>query len=338
MKLSIPYNYDFNLVQEVVKKYTKNVEELYLPADQAVVGSGRPHKQPKGYDKQIPVIISLMHKHGIKVNMLINGQSEGLTFYKKGNLKRLLEYIRFFSDECALDSITVIDTIHLQDIRNYIPDIKLHGSVNLMVNTVQKARYLKELGINMITIDKELNKNMSMIRKIKDATGLSLKMLVNDSCLPDCLFRIQHANAVSHVGRLSYDEYEEFGKDINPVFIRHCGKLYQKSPWLFFKSSFIRPEDIKHYEGIIDLVKIADRMGSTEEILNIINAYSNGTYNGDLLDLIFVGKAALKKKGVSIFNEMLPEGFFDKIINCSKDCIKCNYCRDIYEDIMSKIT
>ncbi len=329
MKLSIPYNYDLNLVYEIAKRRPKNIDELYLPADQSVVGSGRPHKQPNDYDKQVPVIIDLMHKHGIKVNMLINGQCEGLAFYEERNLKRLLEYIRFFRNEFGLDSITVIDAIHLEDIKNYIPDIELHSAVNLMVNTVQKARYLKALGADVITIDKDINKDIGMIKKIKEATGLSLKMLVNDSCLPDCVYRIQHANAVGHVGCLNYEEYEEFGKDINLVFIRQCGKLYKESPWLFFKSSFIRPDDIKYYEGIVDSIKIVDRMGSTGEILNIIDAYSKDTYSGDLLDLVFVGKAALRKKGITILNGMMPEDFFAKITSCSKDCMECNYCRNI---------
>lgn len=54
--------------------------------------------------------------------------------------------------------------------------------------------------------------------------------------------------------------------------------------WL--KMNFIRPEDLKLYNTIgINHFKITGRTGSTNYILKVAEAYADGYFNGNILEL-----------------------------------------------------
>jgi hypothetical protein len=87
---------------------------------------------------------------------------------------------------------------------------------------------------------------------------------------------------------------------------------------------FIRPEDIKFYEGIVDTVELVaalpDRLSVVYEI------YKNGVWLGPINELI-------GDLNLNIMNNEFPPGFGENRLNCHKQCIynKCHLCHRYIE-------
>ncbi len=138
---------------------------------------------------------------------------------------------------------------------------------------------------------------------------------------------------------------------------------YIKSPW-------VRPEDIKYYEEIgIEHFKITERDFPTNELVKRVKAYVDRSYDGNLLDLIQghgclvkedikfkkndvstreeiydeikrvrgLGRARECDKHIYIDNKKL-ENFIKFFVEnkCTNQCDKCNYCKRIADNAISK--
>jgi len=117
---------------------------------------------------------------------------------------------------------------------------------------------------------------------------------------------------------------------------------------------WIRPEDLRYYEEIgIDRFKIAGRYMSTDQLVNVIKAYSERKYEGDLRDLFGhdqgrVLVAAFRRLNlptdeydilnkISIDNTAFPSNWLSyfKYNRCEEtNCEECRYCDIIAEKVV----
>jgi len=155
------------------------------------------------------------------------------------------------------------------------------------------------MGVDVLTLDRDINRNLDLIKEIKEKTGLKIKLLLNEGCLRNCPFRNIHFNVISH------------NSDTNEFDKRACITVLRKHPEKFFQIPFIRPEDLKHYKGIVDCFKLGTRTMSTANILFVLEVYTNESYDGDLLFLL-TGKGIFECFS-EIDNKLLGEDFFEKI-------------------------
>ena len=105
---------------------------------------------------------------------------------------------------------------------------------------------------------------------------------------------------------------------------------YLKHGWnrenILAKSNFIRPEDIHYYEELCDGMKLATRTNFNP--LQIVHAYFNGKFSGNLLDLTEPAHSALFP-GQIIANRKIPENYATYRFSCDKICEKCDFCKNI---------
>lgn len=77
-------------------------------------------------------------------------------------------------------------------------------------------------------------------------------------------------------------------------------------------SAFIRPEDVKAYEGFIDILDFQTDNKETEKTL--YNIYKRGYFHNDLKELI-------RQLNInSINNTLVPKRFAEKRLNCGQRC------------------
>lgn len=117
---------------------------------------------------------------------------------------------------------------------------------------------------------------------------------------------------------------------------------------------WIRPEDLHYYEEIgINRFKIAGRNKKTEWLVNVVKAYSERKYEGNLLDILSYvqGRAttsALRKISASDNYEILMKVYMDngkfptnwlnyfKYNKCEeRSCEECKYCDMIEERVIT---
>ena len=111
-----------------------------------------------------------------------------------------------------------------------------------------------------------------------------------------------------------------------------CWTLYQDEANFpeILKATWIRPEDIHRYDGLVDVVKLATRQHANPDM--VIGAYERRSYGGNLLDLLEPGFSP------SFFpryidNAAFPPDWFEKTGACPRECTACGYCEQVFETV-----
>ena len=93
----------------------------------------------------------------------------------------------------------------------------------------------------------------------------------------------------------------------------------------------MRPEDLHHYEGLFDVVKLATRMHARPEL--VLEAYASRRYRGNVLDLCEPGFSPALAPYV-IDNEAFPEDWFATVSTCDRRCHRCGYCEQVLDKVL----
>ena len=112
-----------------------------------------------------------------------------------------------------------------------------------------------------------------------------------------------------------------------------CWNLYkERENWpAILRASWVRPEDLHHYEGLIPIVKLATRMHANPRL--VLHAYTGRRYRGNLLDLFEPGFGPIFAPHV-IDNTRFPDDWFERTSQCDVLCHNCDYCREVLEQVL----
>ena len=327
-EFSVPYNAGLpgtphgpEALEEVfkLKKISNNkIREIYLSGPQEYSGSGRIN--PKINLDEFIGIVDRIHKEGIRVNLIINTTCEGSDWYSPKVSTKTIEYLRKVHEEHGVEAVTIANPLYIKEVRRRFPDIEICASVLGDIDCVQRAVIYSKAGANTITPDVNINRDLKLLKQIKEATGAELKLMVNEGCLYKCPFRKFHFNYISHTSReSSSSEY----------FIPACHKIIREDPSQILKSGWIRPEDLRKYSGISSFFKIVGRVLPKSKGIRANRAYLEERWDGDILDIISSSLGAFGMKyGTYLDNKDLDKyKFFEKVTSCGQDCSQCDYCK-----------
>ena len=118
--------------------------------------------------------------------------------------------------------------------------------------------------------------------------------------------------------------------DWNPIL---CWRHYRdREHWAdLLRSTWVRPEDLHHYDELVDGVKLATRMHRNPRM--VIHAYSQGRHGGNLADLLEPGFGSAMAPDL-IDNTRFPAEWFTRTSTCGRTCESCRYCADVLEDVL----
>jgi len=327
LEFSVPYNNDPDTLAEIfrLKEHKGNrIREVYLSGPQEYAGSGRIASQ-LDFDEFAKVVDSI-HREGIRVNLLLNSICEGSDWYSAEVLKKTMDYLKRVHEEHGVEAITIANPLYIREVRKRFPKLEICASVLGDVDCVQKAAIFRKAGADVITPDVNINRDLTLLKKIKDVTHAGIKLMVNEGCLFRCAFRKFHFNYISHKSRKPDGARAE-----DNVFSLNCIQLSKSDPSQLLKSCWIRPEDTGKYGQITNYFKLVGRTSSRSMIVRSLNAYLGESWDGDLLELM---AGNLYSVGMShlmhLDNKSLDAiGFFERVTSCNKECSECAYCGEL---------
>ena len=162
--------------------------------------------------------------------------------------------------------------LYVPHVKKNMPNLLVYASVNCFVKTKLHAKYLAKLDVDIITIDRDINREIENIRHIKKETGKEIQILLNEGCIRDCPFRNTHFNILSHCD----NEHElQF---TNLIEGESCTPFLKQNRRYFFQIPFVRPEDLSRYEGVVDIFKLTTRTLDTKRIELQLLAYAAEKY------------------------------------------------------------
>lgn len=269
---------------------------------------------------------------GIGLNLLLNANCYGARSLERSFFQSIGDLVDYLQKELNLVSVTTTSPIIGRFLRSNFTGLEVRASVNMEIGTPEGMDYLAD-SFDSFYVKRELNRDMSALRRLRqhcDETGKGLHMLANSGCLNNCSARQFHDNLVAH-------EQEIARMDNAFTFHSVCREFLGKDDHrqeLLRLSNWVRPEDLHHYEGLVDGVKLATRISPNP--LAILNAYAHRRYCGNVLDLMEPDFSGLYYPTV-LDNSAFPDDYFEIRHNCSHNCDQCGYCHRVYSQIAETI-
>ena len=332
LSFSLPYNDNEETLRQLFGLQGlggNTISEIYLSCPQQFSGSGR--VTPRTSMERFKKTIELIHSQGIRVNLILNSTCQGADWYTSQAAETMLGFLESMHKNHGAEAVTIANPIYIRKVRQRLPDVEICASVLSDIDNVKKAMIVREYGADTITPDANINRDPEMLKAIKEATGVKLKLMVNEGCLYKCPFRKFHFNFVSHWSKeLEHSSME--GKD----FFDHCLTSTLEDRSQILKSGWIRPEDLEKYSDITTSFKVVGRARGMHLVLRAAGAYMRQQYEGNLIDILCSSLNAFGLAyGAYLDNDGLGKcGFFEKISSCDKRCLDCDYCDKLAEKMV----
>ena len=134
-------------------------------------------------DDQLKEAVAYCHKHNVKVHLTLN------TLVSDGELEKAQEAVRL-ACESGVDAIIVQDIGLAELIHRNAPEMPLHASTQMSVQTAAGLKRLKKLGFTRAVLPRELSKEE--IKKLCENSPIELECFVHGAlcmCVSgQCLF------------------------------------------------------------------------------------------------------------------------------------------------------
>ena len=308
-----------------------SVGEVYFPwVDEP---SGRPKLGFEEEDDKEELALALrrdltrLREARVRLDLLLNANCYGAEAMSRKLEGRVIDIItKLLSWNLKPEIVTTASPFIARILKKAFPEIEIRASVNMRLTTLQAFRYLAPL-FDSYYLGRDVQRNLEAVRRFSDwchANGKKLCILANSGCLRNCPWQTYHDNLIAH----SDDAMKvENVKGWSPHL---CWTLY-KDPENFpeiLKATWVRPEDLHRYEGLVDVVKLATRQHANPDM--VIAAYERGRFEGNLLDLFEPGfSPAFYPQFID--NTAFPAEWFEKTSDCLRECADCGYCEHVWK-------
>lgn len=323
MKFSIWYNEQSSFF-DLLEKYKDNISTVYFAAPDYIWPSWRTSKQDLDYDSQILKLISVCKSFWIWTILTFNATTEWIKTWDKDHLIELIKYIKQLY-EYWLESISLTNLLYVKFIKKSLPNIKIYSSVNCYLKNVEQALYFKKLWVDILTIDRDINRDIDLIKKIKLRSWLKIQLMLNEWCIKNCPFRNTHFNIIASWVESNIENQKKWKYNLIERF--SCTPLLSENKRMIFRMPIIRPEDLHYFDWLVDYYKLVTRWLETEKIDLFLKAYSEWYYHWNLLDIIDMSIIDYQNYVPFIDNDKLTNlWYFKDLQNCPWDCDTCSNC------------
>lgn len=267
---------------------------------------------------------------GIKLDLLFNGNCYGEYALSEKLANSVISVIRHLQNTVGgVEIVTTASPAIAHTVKKHFPNVEVRASVNMKIGTVKGMEYVAHL-FDSFHVQREYNRNLPHLKMLKewaDANGKKLILLANSGCFAYCSGQTFHDNMVAHESQIC--EVQNL-KDFMPYVC--WGALKKRENWhMLLQNTWIRPEDIHHYEELFDTVKLATRMHSLPGM--VIDAYVRRSFFGNTLDLFEPGFSKAIAPYV-INNDAFPKDWFTQTSECDKMCHRCGYCKKVFDQVL----
>jgi collagenase-like PrtC family protease len=324
MKLAVPTNFESDFLESLAA-YPVGWVYGSLPEEP---GARAKKWLPTVRQDQLEDHIAQCRSRGMGFIYTMNAACSGGYEFTAEGQKWLAERLGWLVDVGA-EGIVTTNPYIIEMVKRRYPELRVSVSSLVNLDSVDKALFYEDLGVDAIYLPEFLNRNFKLLRALRKRIRCDLVIILNLGCLVHCPIRDYHANFISHatesLDRGCYLDYS----------LAKCTQLKSVHPVEMVKAPWIRPEDLSLYEGMgFSGFKLAGREKGAPWILRAVEAYAARKYPGKLNDLV------IGLDGIDPFGEMplyldntRLDGFIDyfKKRDCRLGCEGCTHCPEWLE-------
>ncbi|MBR2930307.1 MAG: hypothetical protein IKC32_03655 [Clostridia bacterium] len=226
--------------------------------------------------------VSKIAEAGIGLNLLFNAACYGERAQSRALFNEVgdtVDYLLAYN----LKSVTTTSPLIAKFIKQNFKDVELRASVNMGIGSILAMEYVAEY-FDSFYVKRELNRQLGALVRLRewcDGCGKEMYILANSGCLNDCSLHSFHDNLVAHETGIA-------GMDNAYAFESSCSKYLSRPDGahrLLDATSYIRPEDVHLFEGLVPAMKLATRVHRSPEA--VLRAYiDRARYVGNIADLL----------------------------------------------------
>lgn len=335
----VPCNWDPKLLDALDRSATPTLYGM-LPSHS--VGGGRPSAAlPHVSKEQAEEYIRAVKAKGLSFNYLFNAPCLDAQEFTDSWRSKFLNHLEW-TVGVGVDAVTVAVPYLIEVIKKHSPHLKVCVSSFARVNSLRRALYFEALGADDITVDPiSMTRDLRCLEALAKRLKCQITLIANSFCLYQCPFAEYHSVLMGHSSQEKHPSggrYEEY-----PFY--NCTLRKLTNPSELVRAGFIRPEDIRLYEEIgIESFKLTDRTRPTPWLAKAVAAYVEGSYKGDLLQILNFPHSYLSwlfsqfglegKPAFPVLDNENLDGFLERVAeqNCrEQDCDACGVCREYAE-------
>lgn len=298
---NIPYiDQPIEFWKELNNDFGDYINEVYFPLQKSNISTGRP-EQPNTF------LDNFIQQSPFKLSVLINPII--LTKPVEVIASKIIEQLKELRENCNLHSVTVANPQLGEIIKNKIPDIRLNASVLMDIYSPFQFEMISDI-FDVIVPSSRIVRDIRALKKLRENYKGEIRLIVNEGCLPDCVFRVQH--------------FYEMGLKELPFPKSLCSNILRKNPWMRLTGSWILPQHLHLFDGLFDELKISGRVSlqNPEYYREVFDAYINRKNRFP---------CGIGGGPASILKPMkIEESFYKKTLYCDKSCQTCNICKEYW--------
>lgn len=293
----IPYvDQDLAFWQEIRNRFGGSIKEVYFPLPGGQIASGRapqPEQFLDSFLRHAP-----LPKAAVVNPVVLDRPVEQVAPEVVASLRRL-------RDEWGVQGVTVANLALAGRIKEALPDLAVAASVLMGISSPAQALVARG-HVDALGPDTRLVRDLHGLEQLRAAFPGEIRLLVNEACLPGCLFRTQHFYEMAYG--------QAFPESL-------CQQILEERPWLRLTGAWILPRHLHFYDGVYDSLKLAGRvtLRDPERYLAVLAAY---VHRQPILPRDIGGGPASPLDGIDVSDE-----WFEFVLNCDKHCDTCLVCR-----------
>jgi len=322
---SLPREGESSLV-DIVREHLPHVAEVYFAW--VDVPSGRAPLPTEGRSR-LEADLKALRGMGVSLNLLFNASCYGAEAFSRDLASRASAVLEHLHGLVGLDTVTTMSPLIASLVHQRAPGVRVRASVNMRLGTV--AAFEQSAGLfDGYMMQREHNRDLARIEELSSwcrREGKTLHILASSACLPWCAVQTFHDNLVAHEREL--DPSDAYADHIPGS----CHETYRdRCQWArFLDSTWIRPEDVHHYEPWFAQMKLATRMHASPR--RVLRAYAEGRFAGNLAELMEPGLARAFTPFVWD-NGRFPADWFDRVTAAGSAESRRAYCEEVMRRVL----
>lgn len=321
VKLTVPCQWNMDSIKKIIDIHGKDdieIAELYGALSNGKLPQGRDHTVAHQTTRnEANKIKRILENHKIRFAYLIN------TPVNMQLCEYIEEELEWIINDFKTDSLTISSIELFEFIRRRYPSVHINVSTIAGIKTIDDIKPYLSLEPSKIIAHHDLNRNFDDLTNIIEFLGnenIDFEIMVNESCLRRCPFREQH--------------YQDLGEGKSDrAFHEKCNEIKIQTPYQILMANFIRPEDLRLYESMgVNFFKITGRSKPIGWLEEVVYAYMNRQYNGNLFRLLGTDPLLEVEKKVFLANKALT-GFLDKYPKLGKVDEEIEYCEQWIKEL-----
>ena len=314
---------------ELARRYAPRLREVYFSWPGLLNGRAHVHKREHEAER---IISDLQYckEHGMKLDLLANATCYGEKAFTEEQRLQLTGIVeRLASAGLYPEIVTTTSPYIARVFKVNFPDIEVRASVNMELRSTIALEYLAPW-FDSYYIGRDVQRDLPTFHMMSAWCrdhGKKLCMLVNSGCMRNCPWHVFHETLQAH--NFSGIFSEMYANRLDLV----CHSVFRSGHFVdFLRCSWIRPEDVHVFEPELETIKLSTRQ--VKYPFEIVEAYLNASYDGDLLRLMDPHHGFFFRPN-RIDNKSFPADWVTSGIGgiCAINCSHCGKCEQVLEQV-----